>query len=477
MKEYDIVVIGTGSVMDIVNTVIQENPNLKFAIIDKDEPGGICLTRGCIPSKILLYPAELIRTIERAKEFGISVELKNTDFQKVMQRMRNMIHKEIDRIRQGLTHTRNIDYYNTTAEFIAPYTLKAGNETIASKMLLLCTGSRPTIPPISGLERVSYLTSDSILKLEALPNSTAIIGGGYIAAEYGHFLAAMGSKVTIIGKNPQFIPEEEPEISVLAKRELQKHMTIITNHEVRRVENAGGKKQVFAVNGENGRETEIVVDEILIASGRGPNTDILHAEKGGIKTDGQGWIVVNEYLETTQPNIYALGDADGKYPFKHVANYEALVVYYNAIQKKKVKVNYHAVPHALFTHPEIASVGLKEKEAIEKYGEGNVLIGVQRYEDTAKGEAMGLRDYFVKVIVERTTKKILGAHIIGPYASILIQEIVNLMYTSEQSTRPLMTAMHIHPALSEVVSRAFASLVPPKEYHHMMDEHFGLSTM
>jgi len=476
MKEYDIIVIGTGSAMDIVNIAVQKNPNLKLAIIDKDDPGGICLTRGCIPSKILLYPAELIRTIERANEFGISAEVKNADFKQVMQRMRNLIYEDINRIRQGLTHSKNIDYYNTIAEFIAPYSLRAAEETITGKMILLCTGSKPMIPPIDGLEKVAYLTSDTILKLDRLPKSTAIIGGGYIAAEYGHFLAAMGSKVTIIGRNPQFIPEEEPEISALAKRELQKHLTILTNHEARAVENgAGGKKKVVAVDRENGKENEIVADEILIASGRGPNTDILHPEKGGIKTDEKGWIIVNEYLETSQPNIWALGDADGKYPFKHVANYEALIVYFNAIQKKRVKVDYHAVPHAVFSYPEIASVGLREKEAMDKYGEDNVLIGIHRYEDTAKGEAMGLRDYFVKVIVEKETTRIIGAHIIGPCASVLIQEIVDLMYTADQSAEPLMKAMHIHPALSEVVARAFGSLMTPELYHHTIEEHYGLA--
>ncbi len=254
MKEYDLIVIGTGSAMDIVNLVVQENPNLKLAIIDKDEPGGICLTRGCIPSKILLYPAELIRTIERANEFGISADVESADFQKVMRRMRNLIYEDINRIRQGLTHSKNIDYYDTVAEFIAPYTLKVGKETITSQMIFLCTGSKPIIPAINGLEKVTYLTSDTILKLDRLPKSTAIIGGGYIAAEYGHFLAAMGSKVTIIGRNPQFIPEEEPEISALAKRELQKHLTIITNHEVRAVENAPGGKKNSNRSGQRKRE-------------------------------------------------------------------------------------------------------------------------------------------------------------------------------------------------------------------------------
>ena len=143
-----------------------------------------------------------------------------------------------------------------------------------------------------------------------------------------------------------------------------------------------------------------------------------------------------------------------------------MVVYYNAVLKKKVKVDYQAIPHAVFTYPEIASVGLGEKNAIEKYGEDRVLIGRYRYQDTAKGVAMGAEDYFVKVIVDKKTMKILGAHIIGPYASVLIQEIINLMYTPEQSAEPIINGMHIHPALNEVVERAFRFLIPPGQHQH-----------
>lgn len=425
--------------------------------------------------QILLYPAELVRTIERAKEFGISVDMKNVDFRAVMERMRTLINADINRMRQGLTHTENLDYYNTVAEFVAPYTLKVGKEAVKSNMILLCTGSKPVIPAIEGLENVQYHTSDTILNMDRLPKSIAIIGGGYIAAEYGHFFSAMGSKVTVIGRNRQFIPEEEPEVSALAKRELQKHITIITNHEVRKVENTSAtKKKLVAVDREAGKEIEVNAEEILVASGRGPNTDILHPERAGIRTDEEGWIAVNEYLETSQPNVWAFGDADGRYLFKHVANYEALLVYYNAVQKRGIKVDYHAVPHAVFTYPEIASVGLREKEAVEKYGKSNLLIGIQRYEDTAKGLAMGVKKYFAKVIVESTKMEILGAHIIGPYASILIHEIINLMYTPTRSAEPILGGMHIHPALSEVVQRAFASLMPVDQYHHLIEEHYDL---
>lgn len=467
MKEYDLIVIGTGSGMNYVDSIVNNNPNFNVAVIDKDEPGGICLTKGCIPSKLLLYPAEVIRIIGTAGKFGIEVELKNIDFKKVMERMRTLISKDINMMRQGLSNSPNIDYYHDVAEFIAPYTMKVGNETITSKMIFLCTGSKPAIPPVKGLEEVGYHTSDTILKMSELPGSITIIGGGYIAAEYGHFFSAMGSRVTIIGRNPQFIPEEEPEISVLAKRMMSKHMDIITGHEVLQVERTNDrKKKVFSMN-KNGKEIAVIADELLVASGRGSNTDILNPEKGGIKTE-KGWIVINDYLETSQPNIWAFGDANGQYLFKHVANYESLVVYYNAVLKRKVKVDYHAIPHAVFSYPEIASVGLKENEAIEKYGEENVLIGFEKYENTAKGETMDAKDYFVKVIVEDGTNRILGAHIIGPCASILIQEIINLMYTKDESADPIVRGMHIHPALSEVVQKAFFSLMPPSHYHHVL---------
>jgi mycothione reductase len=474
MKQYDLISIGTGSAMGIVEAMISENPKVRVAVIDKDEPGGICLTRGCIPSKLLLYPAELVRTVEKARTFGIASEIKKVDFRKVMERMRNIIHGDIDKVRQGLSHSKNVDYYPEAAEFVAPYTLKVGDETVTAKMIILGTGSKPAVPPIKGVEETGYLTSDTILNITELPNSIIIVGGGYIAAEYSHFLSSMGASVTVIGRNPQFIPEEEPEVSALAQRELGKHVTIYVNHEVRETKvTSEGKKMVVAVNRETGKKLEVTADELLIATGRAPLSDLLHPEKGGIKTDSHGWIIVDEHLETSQPNVWALGDANGKYPFKHVANYEAAIVYNNAVLKRNVKADYHAVPHAVFTYPEIAAVGIGEKEAIEKYGADKLLIGFYRYEDTAKGEAMDARDCFVKVIVERSTTKILGAHIIGPYASVLIHEIIPLMYTQEQSARPIRDSMHIHPALSEVVDRAFRSLLPPEHYHHIL-EHYKL---
>jgi mycothione reductase len=469
MENYDLIIIGTGSAMNYINPIIDLNPEIRVAVIDKDEPGGICLTRGCIPSKILLYPAELIRELETASIFGIELEIKDIDFLAIMERMRRKIGEDIEAIRKGLAENPYLDYYHESAEFISPYTLKIGEKTLHSEMIFLCIGSKPAIPPIKGLEEAGYLTSDTVLKLTECPKKLAILGGSYIAAEYGHFFSAMGADVTIIGRNPQFLPQEEPEISRLARMKMSEYMKVITNHEAIEVQKEeNGQKTVIAKERNSGQEVKIIVDEVLVATGRAPNTDILHPERAGIKTDIEGWILVNEYLETSQPNIWAFGDANGKYLLKHVGNYESGIVYLNAILKEKVKADYHAVPHAVFSHPEIAGVGMKEQEAIEKYGEERILIGLKFFEDTAKGSAMELRDYFVKVILDAEADKILGAHIIGPQASVLIHQIIPLMYTELRSPAPIMRAMDIHPSLSEVVTRAFYSRLPPEHYHHLL---------
>jgi dihydrolipoamide dehydrogenase len=454
--------------MNIVDPMIRDNPNVKIAVIDKDEPGGICLTRGCIPSKFLLYPAELVRLTEKARDFGISTKIESIDFEQIMGRMRSLIETDIESIRRGLSSSDNIDYYRDSAEFVSPYTMKVGKETIRSKLIFLCTGSQTIITPVKGLAEVGYLTSDEVLKLTSLPKRVAVIGGCYIAAELGHFLAAMGSEVTILGRNIQFIPEEEPEVSGLLLRELGQHMTIHTGVEVKEAKISAEGKALKAFKHKSGETVEVTADEILVAAGRGPTSSILHPEMGGVDTDEKGWIRVDDYLQTSKPGVWAMGDADGRFMFKHVANYESEIVYYNAVLGRKIKADYHAIPHAVFTYPEAAGVGMKENEAIQKIGKENVLIGFYKYEDTAKGEAMSAKNYFVKVIMEKEGERIVGAHVAGPYASILIQELVNAMYDGNQGPENLRKSMYIHPALNEVVQRALYSIYGVDEYHHML---------
>ncbi|MGQ9583645.1 MAG: dihydrolipoyl dehydrogenase [Thermoplasmatota archaeon] len=468
LRDYDVVLIGTGSGMNVLAPMLEANPTLRAAVVDKDEPGGICLTRGCIPTKILLHSADVLRLVRSAHRFGVDASLKGADFGRVMERMRRMIGEDIDQIRRGLSSAPNIDYYHATAEFIGPHALRVGDEEIHSELILLCLGSRPMVPSIKGLMEVPHHTSDSILGLRRLPASVGIIGGGYIAAEYGHFFSAMGSRVTILGRNPRILPREEPEVSELIARVMRGYLNLLTNHEVVEVgRGLMGKKTITAVDRASGRRTSVAVDEILVASGRAPNSDIIHPERSGVATDAGGWIAVNEYLETSAPGIWAFGDCIGGHLFKHVANYESMVVYQNAVLGRRIKVDYRAVPHAVFTSPEVASVGMREAEALAALGEGRVMVGFARYADTAKGAAMEAEG-FVKIVAEEGTEKLLGAHIVGPQASVLIQELVTLMHTREGTLVPVKAGMHIHPALSEVVERAAASLMPPAHYHHLI---------
>jgi dihydrolipoamide dehydrogenase len=263
-------------------------------------------------------------------------------------------------------------------------------------------------------------------------------------------MARFGVEVHVIEMLPDIIMTEEPDARELVRRELSSVMHFHLGYKAKEVRRALGKKVVVAENKE-GETIEIKADEIMVATGRAPWKET-QFEKTGVRTE-HGWVVTDEHLKAGD-NIWACGDANGRYLFKHVANYESEIVFYNAFRNADARVDYHAVPHAIFTHPQVAGVGMKEEEARKKH---DILVGEYRYENTAMGEAMRLRDYFVKVIVDRDTYQILGATIVGPQASVLIQEIINLMYTREQAGA-MYRAMHIHPAMNEVVQRAFYNL-------------------
>jgi dihydrolipoamide dehydrogenase len=336
--------------------------------------------------------------------------------------------------------------------------MQVGEHTISAEKIFIVSGARAEIPRFKGVENVSYLTSDTVLELQAPPSSIVIVGGGYIGVEYGHFFSGIGTKTTIIQRPQRILPDEEPEISELLKKELEKRMEIYTSCEVVEVKQNGTTKTVIARNREDASLKEFHAEALMIATGRVPNSDILKLEKTGVKLDDRGYVKVNEYLETNKRNIWAFGDAIGKEMFKHVANYEAGIAWHNAVHDHKVEMDYSAAPHAVFSHPQVASVGLKEAEARQQGY--SIMVGIAHYRDTAMGGAMGDPAGFVKVIVERETGKILGGHIIGPEASSLIQEIVNVMTTVDRSYAPIVRAMHIHPAMSEVVQQAFGNLRP-----------------
>jgi mycothione reductase len=258
------------------------------------------------------------------------------------------------------------------------------------------------------------------------------------------------------------LPNEEPEISELLKTELGKRVDIFTGYDVVEVKQEGTQKTIITRNRQDGTQKEFTADAFMIATGRISNADRLKHEKTGVKLDKGGFIEVDEFLETNKKNIYAFGDATGKQMFRHAANHAAGIAWHNANHDHKTPMDFTATPHAAFTHPQVASVGLKEAEAKDYH---NILVGIAYYRDTAMGAAMGSPEGFVKVIVEKETAKILGAHIIGPEAAVLIQEITNAMVTGNGDYGPIARGMHIHPALNEVVQNAFGALQDP-EHHH-----------
>lgn len=454
MEKFDVIVIGSGSGMIVASNAV--NQGMKTAVVEFGPMGGTCVNRGCIPSKMLIYPADVVAMIHEASKVDIRAKVESFDFKNIMRRMHEFVVEDSQHQAQSVEATPNLVWFKTIGEFISDYTMKVGKETIKGDRIFIVSGARVGIPPVEGLEKADYLTSDTLLQMEKPPKSMVIIGGGYIAAEYSHFFSSMGTKVTILQRGNKLIPEEEPEISELLKQELGKRMEIFTNHEAIEVKEKSSVKTVVAKNRETGGLKEFSCEALLVAAGRVSNADLLKPEKTGVQLDERGYVKVNDYLETSKRNIWAFGDAIGKEMFKHVANYEAEIAWHNAVHDHKAEMDYSAAPHAIFTHPQVASVGMKEAEAKQKGHK--ILVGKAFHKDTALGAAMGNPEGFVKVIVERETGKLLGAHIIGPFASMLIQEIINVMICGDKTFLPIVRAMHIHPAMSEVVQRAFGAL-------------------
>ncbi|MGY5855500.1 MAG: dihydrolipoyl dehydrogenase [Candidatus Thorarchaeota archaeon] len=475
MKEYDLIVIGSGAGMNIASGAYEQG--LKVAVIENGPMGGTCLNRGCIPTKILTYVADIITQAKHLQELGVEIEIKKIDYQWIMKRMRDEVDGDSTMQGESVDRAEGLDWYKGTGAFVDDYTMVIDGEKIKAPNIIIAAGSRPYIPDIKGLDKVEYLTNDGALHLMEQPKSMLIVGGGYIATEFGHFFSAVGTDVTIIGRNQYLVKKEDPDVSDILKQELSKRMNVHTNHEVIEVKEENGEKVVIAKDRETSSKTEFRGEVLVIAAGRRSNADLFKPEKTGVRTDNKGWVIVDDYFRTSKKGIWSFGDAIGRYQFRHVANDESQITWYNFIrtlnaQYEKTEpelqtMDYNAIPGAVFSYPPIATVGMTLKEA--KESGLKLLVGQADYSIGAKGFAMGNPASLIRVIVDGDSSKILGATIIGPYAPILIQEIINLMYTPEGTYEPMFKAIHIHPALPEIVQRAFGRLAPidgGHEHHH-----------
>lgn len=466
MREYGLIVIGSGAGMNVVDAALQQG--LKVAVVEEGPLGGTCLNRGCIPSKVLIHAADAIRDAEEAAKIGIGLKLERMDFAFLKKRMWDIVLSGRREMEEGVKATPGLDLYPTIGKFVSDYTLEVGGETIRAPRIVIASGARAQIPPIPGLDKVRYHTYRTVFDIEERPESIVILGGGYIGCEFAHFFSAIGTKVTLIGRNKVLLPHEEPETSQLVRARLSKRVEVHTGTELRAVEGTGTGVRVTFKDPAEPAESTVEAQHLLVATGVRPNSDWLRPENTGVRTDDKGWILTDKYLETSKKNIYALGDALGRYMYRHTANYEASVVRNNLFGKQKVSLDLHAVPHAVFTEPQVGQVGMTEEEA---KAQTKVMVGFAKYRDTAMGYAYGDDDAFVKVIVEYPSRRILGATVVGPHASILVQQIVNMMSSDSQTYAPLVRAQIIHPTLSEVIAAAFGSLRPanfePEHHHHV----------
>ncbi|MBI2106454.1 dihydrolipoyl dehydrogenase [Candidatus Woesearchaeota archaeon] len=440
---YDLIVLGGGSAgYSAAMTALKLKK--KVCIIEKGPFGGLCILKGCMPSKTLIYSARINEIIKKSKTFGINIEGKiNIDPNKIIDRKNKIIKGFADYRKEIVEKKKDINLIYGEAKFISKNEIKVNNKIIKGKNMLISTGSKESIPPIQGLKETGCITSDEALELKKFPKSLAILGGGPVAIELGYYFNGLGVKTSIIQRSEQILSNNDYDCAKELENALRKKgINIYTNTSIKNISN--GKKIVF---NHNNKEKQITVEEILAAFGRKPNIENLNLEKAGIKIE-KGIIKNNDYLQTNVKNIYVAGDSSANLAVVNVAVEEGKVAVTNMFSKKKEKINYNLFPMAVFSHPEFAWIGISEKEAREK--NINVKIGKFYFKDLGKAECLDETEGFIKFVVDKTNK-IIGVSIVGNEASDLIHEAIPLLYY-KASLDDLKKMPHLHPTFGEIYS-------------------------
>lgn len=464
MKHYDVIVIGTGSGNIVTDAALDSG--LKVAQIERAKFGGTCLTKGCIPTKIMVTAADFIRESQQAHKIGVNRGDASISWDMLSKRVWHKID-ESEAILEEYLKEDNLDVYQGTAYFVADKILRVEyldgrlSEELTADTIVLAVGARSKKLEIKGLKEVDFITSEDFFGekwTKEAYNSIAIIGAGAIGCEFAHFFSSIGTKVTVLAKDRILAKADEDISKHLARRYDALGIDVLLNNQLLEVQSFGKQKKL-CLKDKFGKEKELVVDEILVAIGVMPNSDLLKLENTNIKTGPGNWVLTNEFLETSVEGIYAIGDINGHGQFRHKANYEADILVHNLFpkalpegqiddlkSKEKRFARYDYIPAVTFTYPQVAQIGYTEKEARElaKRNGWEIRCGIQHYSEIAKGYAIGIEsgemeDGFVKVVVDVNSKKILGVHIVGEQASILLQPFASLLASGEITLIPYHT--------------------------------------
>ncbi|GAB3664851.1 mycothione reductase [Zhihengliuella somnathii] len=489
MQHYDLIIIGTGS----GNSILDERfRGLKVAMIERADFGGTCLNAGCIPTKMLVYTADVASTPAHSSRLGVDERLDGVRWADIRERV---FADRIDLIAAGgrdyrINHADNahVDVYLGTARFTGERRVEITSNDggavaeITADQVVIAAGSRPSVPEIEGLTDVDFHTSDSVMRIEELPQSMTILGSGFVAAEFAHVFAALGVEVTLVARSGALLRAEDADISErftelalgapnTSTQDTGTTWDVRLNTSTRRVEgyDGGVRLHVETPAGPGTIESEL----LLVATGRTPNTDQLEVAAAGLETDEDGLLLVDEYQRAVVggtrgedgtvtggdvvPGVWALGDVCSPYQLKHVANHEQRVVQHNLINPEQLVASDHRfVPHAVFSAPQIAAVGLTEAEALERGLD--IQVARQDYGGIAYGWAMEDSTGFAKLIADRSTGLLVGAHIIGPQASALIQPLIQAMSFGQPVADLARGQYWIHPALPELIENALLQL-------------------
>lgn len=444
---YDLVVIGAGP-GGYVAAIRAAQGGAKVALIEQDEVGGVCLNRGCIPTKTLLHSAGLYQSIKKAAEFGVTVSTPTVDFARMISRKEQVVKTLVGGI-QWLLKKNKVQLIKGKAQLESAKEIRVNEEIIKSENLIIAVGSSPALLPIPGADDPAVITSDEALSLDRLPASLAIIGGGVIGVEMAFLFQSLGCAVTIIELMDRLVPMFDAEVSKTLTEILVKNgITVYTNARVEAIEEGVISYRY------NGNLEHLAPEKILMAVGRRSNGLSLDLDKVGIKHE-KGVIATDNRLRTSVPNIYAIGDVNGKYMLAHVASAEGIVAVEN-ILGRSCEMSYEAVPQCIYTQPEVAAVGLTQEEA-EKEG---YRIKVSKIPLLANGKALAVGETkgFIKMIADLDTEQILGAHIIAPSATDMIAQVCQ-MIALKNPAGELAKVIYPHPTVSEIIAEATHGIV------------------